>query len=72
MIVETILKLHGRIYEFFGYYTKYARRKEQEHVKSLGELSEFETNLAIGMWQIKYGFCRSSKHLMKRIKRFKK
>ena len=66
-----ILKIHGRIYRTFGYYTKYAIRKEQEYVKSLGELSEFETNLMISMWQVKYGFYRTSKQLKKRIKRFK-
>lgn len=67
-----MLKLHAWIYRTFGIYTKYSRKKEQEYVKSLGEVSEFEYGLTIGTWQMKHGFYRTSKQLKKRIKRWNK
>ena len=73
-----ILGLHAWFYRSFGYYTKYAKKKEQEYVKSLGEVSDFENGLMIGAWQMKHGFCRTSKQVFsnrafrKRMKKRKK
>ena len=67
-----MLKLHAWFYRTFGYYTKYAKKKENEYIKSLGEISDFEHGLMTGTWHMDNGFYRTSKQLKKRLKRFNK
>ena len=58
-----MLFIHAWIYRTFGIYTKYARKKEREYIKSLGKISELETSLMTGTWQAKYGFCSTMKQV---------
>jgi len=63
-----LLKLHAWFYRRTGIYTKYAKRKEQEYIKGLDDLTKLtplEKDLAIGYWQARHGFYRTSKQLKK-------
>ena len=51
-----ILKLHAWLYRKFGIFTKYARKKENEYINSLGEVSDLEKGLLIGTWHVENGF----------------
>ena len=66
-----LLKIHAFIYRVSGIFTKYARKKEKEYIKSLGDVSDFERNLMTGLWHANNGFYRSSKHLKRNIKKNK-
>jgi hypothetical protein len=71
-----LLKLHAWLYRTFGYYSSYARRKEDEFISELKPESEFADGLLRGAWQAKHGFYRTStqvsKSLAKRRKKWKR
>jgi hypothetical protein len=64
-----LLKLHAWVYRTFGIFTKYARKKETEYIKSLEDVSDFEKDIYIGCWHAKNGFYRTNKQVMRQLKR---
>ena len=54
-----ILKVKAFIYRFsdiFGFRLYLAEKEENEYIKSLGDIDDFEKDLNIGLWQAKHGF----------------
>lgn len=71
--ITMLLKISAFIYRHFSIFTKYARKKEQQYIKSLSpNTSDFEKNILISVWQANHGFYRASKHLKRDHKKLLK
>lgn len=60
-----LLKLHAFIYRRFGIYTNYAKKRADQYIDELGDISETEKEIMKGVWQARNGFYRTHRQIVK-------